>query len=209
MLFFGHIGATMGAAKACNILASMIKPSNSHEPNSSSRFDMAIGSGRLHLYELWNRLKHRTGSIDYRMVLLGSLLPDIIDKPVWLFVSSDTLLSGRNYAHTLLLHLILFIGGLVLIRYKKSWLLIISLSSFMHLILDQMWNSPVVLLWPLLGPLPKEEISGWLYNIFKELFTQPAVYIPEIIGLLIVILFAYRLVMRKNAISFLKDGTLG
>jgi len=212
MLLFGHIGITAGVAKACDILASMTEPGNGNEPHSSMKFGTVIGSAGLRLQYLLNGIEGRLGSIDYRMVLLGSLLPDIIDKPVWFFVTtvtSDTSICGRDYAHTLLFNLALFIGGLVLIRYRKFWLLIISLSSFVHLILDQMWNSPVVLLWPLLGPLPKEETVGWLSSIFQGLFSYPEVYVPEIIGLVIVLLFAYRLVKGKSFISFLKDGSIG
>ena len=211
MLLFGHIGITAGVVKTCDILGSMTKPGNSHQLDSSLRFGTVIGEERLRLHYLLDGIKSWLGSIDYRIILIGSLLPDIIDKPVWLFVTSltsDASLSGRDYAHTLLFNLALFIGGLILIRYKKYWLLIISLSSFMHLILDQMWNSPVVLLWPLVGALPKEETAGWLSNIFQGLFSQPEVYIPEIMGLLIVSLFAYRLVKRKNVISFLKNGAV-
>ncbi len=209
MLFFGHIGITAGIVKACDILVSTTKPDSSYQPDSSSRSGAVIAGERLRLYYLLNRIKGRIGSIDYRMVLLGSLLPDIIDKSVWLSVSSSVWLSGRGYTHTLLLNLALFIGGLVLIRYKKSWLLIVSVSSITHLILDQMWNSPVVLLWPLLGPIPRAETVGWFSNIFQELLSHPETYVPEIIGLIIVLLFAYRLVVRKRVISFFRDGVVG
>ncbi len=211
-MFFGHIGITAGAVKACDILVSMTELGSSYQSVSSSKLGTVIGRERLHLHYLLNGIKGRIGSIDYRVILLGSLLPDIIDKPVWFFVTgltSDAALSGRAYAHTLLFNLALFIGGLVLIRYGKSWLFIISLSSFIHLILDQIWSNPVVLLWPLLGPLPKKETVGWVPNIFQALFLYPDVYVPEIIGLIIVLLFVYRLVLRKSVISFIKGGAIG
>ena len=208
MLLFGHIGITAGVVKAYDILVSMTKPGSSYQLDSSSKLGTVIKKKRLRLHYLLNGIKGRIGSIDYRLVLVGSLLPDIVDKPVWFFASSDTFPGGRDYAHTLLFNLVLFISGLVLIRYRKSWLLIISLSSFMHLILDQMWNSPVVLLWPLLGPLPKEETVGWLSNIFQILFSSPELYVPEIAGFLIVSLFAYRLVVSKSVINFLKNGAI-
>ncbi len=207
MLLFGHIGITAGVVKACDILASMTKPGSSYELDSSLKFGTVI-SRKLRLHYLLNGIKGRIGSMDYRMVLVGSLLPDIIDKPLWLFTAAEIPFSGRGYTHSLLLNLALLIGGLVLIKYRKSWLLIISLSSFMHLILDQIWSSPVVLLWPLLGPLPKGETVGWLPNIFQVLFSYPDVYIPEIIGLAIVLLFAYRVVVRKSVISFVRGGAI-
>ncbi len=208
MLLFGHIGITAGVVKACDNLVSVHRPDNSYEPDSSSRFGIFIRKKRLRLHHLLRGINSQIGSIDYRVVLLGSLLPDIIDKPLWLFAVSHIVPSGRGYAHTLLFNLALFICGLILIRYRKSWLLIISLCSFMHLIFDQMWNSPAVLLWPLLGPFPREETVGWLPNMIQALFSDPSAYIPEIIGLVIVLLFAYRLVIRKSFISFIRGGAI-
>ncbi len=150
MLLFGHIGITAGVVK----------------------LGIVIGGKRLRPQFLADGIKQGIDSIDYRIVLLGSLLPDIVDKPVWFLLGNGTSLSGRDYAHTLLFHLILLIGGLVLIRYSRPWLSIITLSSFMHLIFDQMWNSPVVLLWPLLGPFPELETVGWLSNLIQALFSQ-------------------------------------
>ncbi len=208
MLLFGHIGITAGVVKACDALVSMSRPDNSYEPDSSSRFGIVIRKQRLRLHPLLSWIKDRLGSIDYRIVLLGSLLPDFIDKPLWLFAIGYIAPSGRGYAHTLLFNLTLFICGLILFRYRKSWLLIISLYSFMHLIFDQIWDSPVVLLWPLLGPLPVKETVGWLFNIIQALFSQPSVYIPEIIGLVIILLFAYRLMIRRSFISFIRGGAV-
>jgi len=209
MLLFGHIGITAGVVKACETLVSVSRPDNSYQSGSSSRFGIVIRKKRLRLHHLLTGIKSRIGSIDYRIVLLGSLLPDIIDKPLWLFAGSHIVSSGRGYTHTLLFNLALFICGLILIRYRKSWLLIISLCSFMHLILDQMWDSPVVLLWPLLGPLPERETVGWLPDIIQALFSHPGVYIPEIIGLVIVLLFAYRVVTRRSFVSFIRGGAIG
>lgn len=208
MLLFGHIGITAGVVKACDTLVSMSRPDNSYEPGSSSRFGIVIRERRLRLHHLLSGIKGRIGSIDYRIVLLGSLLPDIIDKPLWLLAVGYIAPSGRGYTHTLLFNLALFTCGLILFRYRKSWLLIISLCSFMHLIFDQIWNSPVVLLWPLLGPLPVKETVGWLFNIIQALFSYPSVYIPEIIGLVIVLLFAYRLMIRRSFISFIRSGAV-
>ena len=209
MLFFGHMGITVGVAKACDILLSVAKPDNSQESDSRSEVSAVISRQRLKLYSLLRRIESGINPIDYRLVLLGSFLPDIIDKPVFLLTGSRASLSGRDYAHTLLFNLVLLISGLVLVRYRKSWLLIISISSFTHLILDRMWDSPVVLFWPLLGPFVKGETTGWLSNMFQWLLSSPEVYIPEIVGLIIVLLFVYRILKRKSVISFIRGGAVG
>ncbi|MFC2014423.1 metal-dependent hydrolase [Chloroflexota bacterium] len=189
MLFFGHIGITAGAAKACDICLSMAEP-------GGNRFFPWLGS-----------LKTRIGEVDYRMVLLGSLLPDIIDKPIFLLVGGISL-SGRDYAHTLLFSLVLLVVALVLIGFKKPRLLIVSLSVLLHLVFDQIWNNPVTLFWPLLGPLSGGDTYGWMPGIAYGLFNYLGTYVPEIIGLVIVLLFAYRLMKRKGIISFIKEGAI-
>jgi len=142
------------------------------------------------------------------MVLLGSLLPDILDKPSWLFAFSDIFPCGRDYGHTFLFNLLLFICGLIMIKYKKSWLLIISLSSIVHLVLDQMWDNPVALWWPVLGPFNRAETTGWLSNIIQALSSDPGTYIPEIIGLIIILLLGGRLIVRKSMLNFIRTGAI-
>lgn len=208
MLFFGHIGITAGVVKGWEILASINGADNGGERGSGPGVIAVPGMKSGHLQDLFNWIKQWSASIDYRLVLVGSFLPDLIDKPVWFLLAQETSISGRGYAHTLLFNLVLFAGVLILIRYGKSWWLVIAPSSFMHLVLDEMWNSPVVLLWPLFGPLPEEETADWVSNMLWGLLSQPAVYIPEIVGLVIVSLFTYSLVKRRNVLSFLKNGTI-
>jgi hypothetical protein len=151
-------------------------------------------------------IKNLAGKIDYRMVIIGSVLPDLIDKPLFLLFGNSLELSGRDYAHTLILGLLLLIGGLVLNRYGRPWLLVVSLSSFMHLVLDRIWNKPVTLFWPLMGPLRGETTEGWVADRWYSIFTVPEAYIPEIIGLAILLAFFIRLIRNKGITEFLKNG---
>ncbi len=208
MLLFGHTGITAGIVKACDILASKGQPANSYEPISSSQFMLAVHKRLLPLYRLPNRIRCRLGSIDYRWVLLGSLLPDILDKPMWLFAFGDIFPTGRAWGHTFLFNFLLFIFGLILLKYKKSGLLVISLCSFTHLLLDEMWKNPVTLWWPLLGRFRKVETVGWMSGLLHSLFTDPGTYIPEIIGLAVILLFGYRLIVGKNITSFVETGAI-
>ncbi|MBI2979978.1 MAG: metal-dependent hydrolase [Chloroflexi bacterium] len=192
MFLFGHIGLTTGVFKATTILAS-----RSRTVKRQSRLLLSL-----------NGIKQSIDRIDYRLVVLGSLLPDIIDKPVWFIAGTHVSLSGRAYAHTLLFNLALLVTALVLIKHQKPWLLVLSLSSFMHLVFDRLWTNPVVLLWPLFGQLPMRKTTGWLTTVIRELFGQPATYVPEIIGLVIILILAYRLVVRRSIINFLRCGAI-
>lgn len=206
MLLFGHTGGTVGLFKVVDILTNRLV--NNYESNSGSRFYATAHKKWLPVNHLLNGLRSRIGSIDYRLVLLGSLLPDIIDKPLWLFASSDIFRSGRAYSHTFLFNLVLLICGLILIKYRKPRLLIISLSSFTHLVQDRMWHEPVALWWPLLGQFPVSETVGWMSNIILALFSDSGTYVPEIIGLIITLLLGYRLLSRKGTSGFIRTGAI-
>jgi len=206
MLLFGHIGITVGIAYACDVFAD--RSGNNHEPNPGSRLSVTVHKILLTLRRALDRVRHRLGSIDYRVVLLGSLLPDILDKPLWLFASGGSWPSGRAWGHTFLFNFLLFVVGLILIRYRKSWLVVISLSSFIHLVLDQMWANPVVLWWPLLGPFQRAGTAGWMPDIIHSLFSNASTYIPEIIGLVVILLLGYRLLLNKDITGFIKEGHL-
>jgi membrane-bound metal-dependent hydrolase YbcI (DUF457 family) len=130
--------------------------------------------------------------VDYRMILIGSLLPDILDKPVGMILLP--LNNGRVFAHTLLfifLILLLFIG----LSYRKF--LFLSFASFLHLLEDEMWSEPATLLWPLLGlefPV-KEHVSfyGYISRIVSEYTPSSShTFISEVIGLIIILAFLVR-----------------
>jgi hypothetical protein len=128
---------------------------------------------------------------------------------LWFFALSDIFSSGHDFAHTLLFNMVLFIGGVILLKYGKPWLLIISSSSFVHLILDHIWSNPVVLWWPLLGPFPRIETTDWLANMLHALFSDAGVYIPEITGLVIVLLLSHRLIVSRSVRNFIRTGAIG
>lgn len=185
MLLFGHAGVTLGAA---TLLAGAAKS----RPTSASWF------ATLSRY------------LDIRLLLVGSLLPDIIDKPVGQYFFRDTFDNGRIFSHTLLfLVLLSAIGFYLQKRYRQVWMLALAAGTFTHLLLDEIWLTPRTLFWPLLGfTFEKVSIANWLSDIFHELFSKPAVYIPEAVGLAIMLWFSLVLVRRKKVGFFIKYGKL-
>jgi len=147
-------------------------------------------------------------SLDVRILLIGSLLPDIIDKPIGQFFFKETFRNGRIFSHTLLFLIIITAAGLYVFKaHKKSWLFVLSFGTFMHLLLDQMWESPETLFWPLFGlTFEKGDITDWVQNILLTLFIKPGVYIPELIGMVVLIWLTIILQQRKNVYAFLRYG---
>jgi membrane-bound metal-dependent hydrolase YbcI (DUF457 family) len=148
--------------------------------------------------------------IDYRFILLGCLLPDIIDKPLWLFTNNIFFnWDGRGYSHTFLFSLVLLVFGLILAaRWKKVQLLTVSAASFLHLVFDMMWLNPTALWWPLLGPIPREQIEGYLLFLWNGLLSDPYTYISECLGLIIILFIGIRVIWKNKVTDFIKTGGL-
>ena len=148
--------------------------------------------------------------IDVRILLIGSLLPDIIDKPIGQYFFSDTFSSGRLFCHTLLFFILITIAGAVLYKIRRHvWLLTLSFCTLIHLILDQMWLTPRTLFWPLYGlEFESEPLTGWIMTIFNALLTNYQVYIPEIVGAVVLFWFSSVLVRKKTFFSFIKHGRI-
>ncbi|MFQ5872920.1 MAG: metal-dependent hydrolase [Dehalococcoidia bacterium] len=147
-------------------------------------------------------------SIDYRLVLVGALLPDLIDKPLGMWALADLLSNGRVFAHTLLFNLVLVVIGVMLLLWKgKTGWLTLGLSSGGHLVLDQMWQSPVTLLWPVYGYVfPRHDLGGYPWKFAESLVTSPQVYLWEVLGAVILLLFTVHLVRQGALWSFLREG---
>jgi len=160
---------------------------------------------------LIRKLAYNIKKMDLRILLIGAMLPDIIDKPIGSFLFDDIFRNGRIFAHTLLFLLILMFAGFY--YYKKkghSWLIILSLGSFIHLLQDQIWLMPRTLLWPLYGwTFDKLDFTGteWLKMLYYELRSDVTVYVPEIIGGVIIIAFLLILVHQHKLKLFIKNGT--
>jgi len=154
-------------------------------------------------------------TIDYRLVLVAAMLPDIIDKPIGSFFAS-TFGSGRLFCHTLLFVLLIALLGLYLYRRGKLWLLTISFGCLIHLILDEMWLMPRTFLWPLYGSSFEQlDPSSYVWSLdyaamlINWLLTDPHVLVPEIVGAVIILGLVWQLVRGRNMRRFVRSGTLG
>ncbi|MFO8010915.1 MAG: metal-dependent hydrolase [Dehalococcoidia bacterium] len=156
------------------------------------------------------RLAAMGNSIDYRLVGLGAMLPDIIDKPLGIYIFGDAISNGRIFGHTLVFFLILLAIGIYRYRrYARPGFLIVSLCSGFHLLLDRMWYTSHTLLWPAYGiSFEKVDVTGWLSEISDKFLSSPGAYGTEIIGLLILLPFAFKLLRDREVIRFIKSGTI-
>lgn len=151
-------------------------------------------------------------SIDYRVVMLGAILPDFLDKPIGTIAFRDEYQSGRIYGHTLLFSLILILGIQVFLRGRtaRRWF-VLPIGCLLHLGLDAMWNEPITLFWPLFGTdFPATIDRGYWLEIFLRPFKEPVYALQESFGLAVLVYFALAFGLnRKDRLwTFLRTGDL-
>src|ERR1051325_11164300 len=86
----------------------------------------------------------RDTAIDYRLVMLGAILPDLIDGPF----------GGARALHSVLASIVLLTVVMLSTRHRRAArrrLLAIPVGTFLHLVLDGMWARAHVFWWPFLG----------------------------------------------------------
>ncbi len=132
------------------------------------------------------RYVFRDPKVDLRYLAVGAILPDLLDKPVGTVLFADQIGTGRWVGHTLLFATALIVGVLLATRrgrLRRAWMAL-AIGCMLHLILDGLWTTPEVLLWPFLGlefpPGPDAYWSG----LFGRLFDSPWTLAGEVVGLL-------------------------
>jgi hypothetical protein len=124
------------------------------------------------------------------MAAVGSVLPDLVDKPLGNIILAGTLDYGRIYCHTLLFVSILLIAGLILsFRYPRVGPLMLALVAgiLLHQILDFMWLEPANWLWPMFGPFQGYVPPGFLQNAFFAELLNPSEWISGILVLFLLV----------------------
>lgn len=148
--------------------------------------------------------------VDYRIVAVASLLPDIIDKPIGRIFFRHRFDSGRLFAHTLIVNLALFCVIFFLRGRIKRTAVLIPISSLLHIAEDGVWSEPRLFWWPFFGTtFPKDPVEGGLFA-FLNPFNNPAVLVQDAIGLALIVwlLASHRLLSRDGVRAFIRTGML-
>lgn len=117
-------------------------------------------------------------------IAFGAILPDLIDKPLGHLLLQGSLDFGRIFAHSLMFLGILVIAAAVLWKGRSSLLLAaVALGIGTHLVLDAMWDLPISLFWPLLGPFQAGHFPDYFASSLIVEMTSP---LEWMFGLLVV-----------------------
>ncbi len=145
--------------------------------------------------------------IDYRLVILGALLPDLIDRPLALWILPEIVDSTRGFAHTLVFNAFLSMLTLSMMPFTKSpTLLAFSLASAGHLLIDRMWEVPETLYWPLLGTTFGRAESDLSPYWLQWIRTTGGQILIVGFGTLVLVFFATRLYRRRTLLKWLRTG---
>jgi len=133
MLLFAHVGITLGTA----VLLARLVPCLQSSPGAVEEHGQSTtGTPSRALPGAGPQDGGASGVsalaryLDIRVLLVGSLLPDVIDKPVGYVLFRETFSGGRIFGHTLLFAVVLGVMGLyVLRRYHKEWVITLALRA--------------------------------------------------------------------------------
>lgn len=131
------------------------------------------------------RYVFRDPDMDLRWVLAGSILPDIIDKPIASILFHDTFGTHRIFAHSVLFPMVAF--AIVLIVTKRGTglrrgLIGLVIGVFVHLLLDAAWATPEAFWWPLFGLEFPRVLDSDFMSLLGRMLSDPIVWMGEAAG---------------------------
>lgn len=139
------------------------------------------------------RYVFRDPKVDLRFLIVGSILPDLIDKPIGEVLFAESIGTGRWVGHTLVFTTMIMAVVLLMTRRgrrRRAWMAL-AVGALFHLMLDAMWTLPEVLFWPFLGlEFPPGPDNYWT-TLFERFFDSPFAVVGEVAGLLYLAWLAY------------------
>lgn len=147
--------------------------------------------------------------VDYRFVLLGAILPDLVDAATCPFYDCG---GGRGVAHSLLANVLVTVLIILVLRGETRLAVFgIGVGWLLHLVADGMWDLPRTFFWPIAGtafdPSPAEPYS---WDLFTDPFAHLSTWGAEVVGLVVLAWFyvAFGFNDRTRRARFFRDGHL-
>ncbi len=154
----------------------------------------------------------RDPAADLRFLMLGALLPDLIDMPIGTLLTSYS--SGELWFHTLTVASLVLLGAIVFTKRRGHWrkrLVALAIGIFFHLLLDGMWTSTEAFLWPFAGfDFPPGPSPYW-GGLWGRASGDPVRWVLGGVGLAYLwwVWFTAGLGDRRIRDRFLKSGQIG
>ena len=146
----------------------------------------------------FTRYAFRDPDMDLRFLVLGAVLPDLIDTPIG-FALWSSVQNVRLFAHSLLFVAIAMAVVMLLTRRgrpRKRWMPV-AVGILFHLVFDAMWRQPETLWWPFQGWEFTSTGFATVSQYLGWLFTNPVMWLGEAAGLAYLVFLAYRSNLRE------------
>lgn len=155
------------------------------------------------------RYAFRDEAMDLRFLLLGAVLPDLLDTPVGL-AAWERFHAVRLWSHSIAFAAVVMVVVLVATRRgpsRRRWMPL-AIGVLLHLVLDGMWRQQETLWWPFLGTAPTPTGFATAGEWLRWLASHPATWAGELLGgaYLVVLAVRSRLGDRDRLREFLAHG---
>lgn len=181
---------------------------------------VGITTGVVRIYEKAAKRKSGVNNnlIDYRIVMAGSLLPDIIDKPLVQIIYGLNDHEGHFIAHSFVFSALIIILGLIMPYFKGNKnVFLLGMCSLMHQLFDKLVISPnvfhlkninLIKIKFVHNLITSEYIKTSYFRNVVFYLEKPYVFISEVLGFAIIVYFVCKLFINKGHMKFLKYGNL-
>lgn len=126
----------------------------------------------------------RDPKVDVRFLLAGAVIADVIDLPLGTLILADTFSTGELWMHSLAAPAVYMTVVLLLTRRgrRRRAFMAFGIGWLFHLLLDGMWTTQEVFLWPFFGDIPAGESPFWPLA-WERALSDPWRWVKEAIGL--------------------------
>lgn len=148
--------------------------------------------------------------VDYRFVLLGAVLPDLVDGVLGLFLFDGG--AGRWIAHSLVTVIVVAVAIILGLKGERRLAIFgIAVGWLLHLVADGMWEAPKTFLWPAFGTgFATSPAEPYSWDLFARPWEHWTTWGAELLGLAILAWFYVAFEMKRDGRGklFLQDGYL-
>lgn len=156
------------------------------------------------------RYVFRDPNMDLRWVLVGAILPDVIDKPIGSILFNETFRTHRLFSHSVLFPVVALLVVLVATRRGsviRKGLIGLVIGALLHLVLDAAWADPEAFWWPLFGLEFPHVADSAFPDLLYSMVTNPWVWVGEAIGLAYLV-FLQRTRLEGRVGDFVRTGRI-
>jgi hypothetical protein len=123
--------------------------------------------------------------VDIRFLVVGAVLPDVLDMPIGTVLFPDRYATGELWFHSLVAATLYMTVVLLATRRgrKRRAFMALGIGWLLHLMLDGTWTNPEVLFWPFFGWTIPIGVSPYWSLAWERALSDPWRWAKEVVGL--------------------------